>query len=117
MEHVRHLLAGTPFNDDGSLKSPAYVTVVHNGILLHHHFELKGRTPFSEPPSYSAHGPKGPIALQDHGNPVRFRNIWVREFTPAQGEQVRPPFFRQGDKEWPVEAEEEASASDTAAAK
>ncbi len=90
------------FNDDGSLKSPAYITAVHNGILILNHFELKGRTPYSEPPSYEAHGEKGPIALQDHGNPVRFRNIWVREFKPAKGEQVREPFIRDGQKEIPL---------------
>ena len=103
---------GPRFNDDGSLKSPAYITAVHNGVLILNHFELKGRTPFNEPPSYEAHGTKGPIAIQDHGNPVRFRNIWIREFSPAKGEQVRAPFIRDGDKETPIETEssEEAAA-------
>ncbi len=91
------------FADDGSLTSPAYITAVHNGVLILNHFELKGDTPFNRPPMYKAHGPKGPIALQDHGNPVRFRNIWVREFKPAAGEQVRQPFIKNGDKETPIE--------------
>lgn len=99
------------FNDDGSLKSPAYITVVHNGILILNHFELKGRTPFDSPPSYEAHGEKGPIAVQDHGNPVRFRNIWIREFKPAQGEPVREPFIRDGEKEIPL-SEWEAAKTD-----
>ena len=90
------------FEEDGSLKSPAYVTVVHNGILIQNHFELKGDTPFNRPPAYNKHADKGPIALQDHGNPVRFRNIWVREFAPAKGEQAREPFIRDGDKETPL---------------
>lgn len=91
------------FNEDGSLKSPAIITAVHNGVLILNHFELKGDTPYSRPPEYNRHGPTGPISLQDHGNPVRFRNIWVREFKPAVGEQVREPYIREGDKEIPIE--------------
>lgn len=91
------------FHEDGSLKSPAYITAVHNGVLILNHFELKGDTPFNRPPAYKKHADKGPIALQDHGNPVRFRNIWVREFKPTGGEQVRAPFIRDGDKETPIE--------------
>lgn len=91
------------FNEDRSLASPAYVTVVHNGILILNHFELQGDTPFNRPPRYDYHGPKGPIALQDHGDPVQFRNIWVREFKPAVGSQERPPYIRDGDKETPIE--------------
>lgn len=91
------------FGDDKELVSPAYVTVVHNGVLILNHFELKGDTPYNRPPEYKAHEPVGPISLQDHGNPVRFRNIWVREFKPAQGEQERKPFLRDGNKETPIE--------------
>lgn len=90
------------FQDDGALQSPAYVTVVHNGVLILNHFELLGDTPYNRPPKYQAHAATGPIAIQDHGNPVRFRNIWVREITPIKGEQVREPFIRKGDKEIPV---------------
>jgi hypothetical protein len=90
------------FNEDGSLKSPAYVTLVHNGVLLLNHFELLGDTPFNRPPQYKAHEPTGPIALQDHGNPVRFRNIWVRELVPVRGERIREPYLRDGDKETPI---------------
>jgi hypothetical protein len=90
------------FGDDGSLKSPAYVTLVHNGVLLLNHFELLGDTPFNRPPQYKAHEPQGPISLQDHGNPVRFRNIWVRDLVPQQGERTREPFLRDGDKETPI---------------
>ena len=82
------------FNDDGSLKSPAYITAMHNGVLILNHFELKGDTPFNRPPKYSKHADRLPIRLQDHGNPVRFRNIWVREIGAAQGEQAEEPFLR-----------------------
>ncbi|EMI58196.1 3-keto-disaccharide hydrolase [Rhodopirellula sallentina] len=72
------------FDENGELLSPAYITATHNGVLVLNHFELLGDTPYNRAPEYKAHGPKGPISIQDHGNPVRFRNIWVREFTPAQ---------------------------------
>ncbi|WP_448248872.1 3-keto-disaccharide hydrolase [Thalassotalea agariperforans] len=66
------------FNEDQSLKTPAYVTVLHNGILVQNHFEIKGSTTFKGQPSYKAHG-CAPIVLQDHGDKVSYRNIWVRE--------------------------------------
>ncbi|MCA9066103.1 MAG: DUF1080 domain-containing protein [Planctomycetaceae bacterium] len=87
------------FQEDGSLASPAYITAIHNGVLILNHFELKGDTPFTRPPRYNKHADKLPIRLQDHGNPVRFRNIWVRELKPISGEQVRPPFLRNGKGE------------------
>lgn len=90
------------FNDDGSLKSPAYITVLHNGVATLNYFELLGDTPYHRPPQYNKHPEKGPISLQDHGNPVRFRNIWVRELKPPQGNRTREPFLRDGDKETPV---------------
>lgn len=91
------------FNDDGSLKSPAYMTVLHNGVVTLNHFELKGDTPYSRPPRYNKHPDKGPLTLQDHGDPVRFRNIWVRPLNPVVGKQVRKPFLRNGEKETPIE--------------
>lgn len=93
------------FNDDGSLASPAYITAVHNGVLILNHFALLGDTPYNRPPQYNAHEPTGPIALQDHGNPVRFRNIWIRDVAPPQGKQVRDPYLRDGDKEIPLPRE------------
>ncbi|MCR9244834.1 MAG: DUF1080 domain-containing protein [bacterium] len=67
------------FLDDGSVKSPARVTVIHNGIVVHDCQDYLGPSAHRNLPKYRKHGPKGPIRLQDHGNPVRFRNIWVRE--------------------------------------
>jgi hypothetical protein len=66
------------FKEGGELESPAYATVFHNGVLVHYHVPLLGRTNHKKAPKYVPHGPKGPIQLQDHNNPVRFRNIWVR---------------------------------------
>jgi hypothetical protein len=69
------------FNDDGSLKSPAYVTAFHNGVLVQNHVALKGTTEYIGLPKYTKHG-AAPILLQAHGDPsppISFRNIWVRE--------------------------------------
>jgi len=92
------------FNEDGSLKSSAYITALHNGVLILNHFELKGDTPFTRPPQYNKHADRLPIRLQDHGNPTRFRNIWIREIGAAEGKQVRDPFLRDGKgNEKPIE--------------
>lgn len=67
------------FNEDGSVKSPAYITVLQNGVLIQNHVELRGPTEYIGKPKYKAHAEKLPLALQDHGNPISYRNIWIRE--------------------------------------
>jgi hypothetical protein len=72
------------FNDDGSLKTPAYVTVFFNGVLVQNHFQLTGQTLYIGKPFYKAYT-SAPIKLQAHGDksePLSFRNIWVRELNP-----------------------------------
>lgn len=66
------------FNDDGSVKSPARITVLHNGILVQNNTELLGKTLFIGKPFYEKHGAL-PLALQDHGDLVSYRNIWIRK--------------------------------------
>jgi Domain of Unknown Function (DUF1080) len=69
------------FNDDGSVKTPAYVTVFLNGVVVDNHFELKGQTLYVGKPFYKKYD-SAPIKLQAHGDksePLSFRNIWVRE--------------------------------------
>ena len=69
------------FNDDGLLKTPAYVTVLFNGVLVQNHFQLKGQTLYIGHPFYKKYD-TAPIKLQAHGDksePISFRNIWVRE--------------------------------------
>lgn len=67
------------FGPDGELERPARVTVFHNGVLVHDAVPFHGRTVHGQPAEYSAHGDTGPIMLQDHADPVRFRTVWVRE--------------------------------------
>lgn len=67
------------FDAEGKLLSKARVTVIHNGVLVQNNVEFTGPDPWIGRPAYQAHPERLPIAFQDHGNPVRFRNIWVRE--------------------------------------
>jgi len=66
------------FKADGSLDRPARMTVLLNGVLIQDNFELVGPTANRQQPPYRMHPDRLPLKLQDHGNPMRFRNIWVR---------------------------------------
>jgi len=66
------------FDSQGNVLTPARMTVFHNGILIHDHVELLGPTSHKIRLPYKAHADKLPLSLQDHGHPVRFRNIWLR---------------------------------------
>jgi hypothetical protein len=68
-----------PRFDGDRLVSPAVVTVVHNGVTVHHAREFLGATRHKQVATYAPHPPAGPLRLQDHGNPVRFRNVWIRK--------------------------------------
>jgi hypothetical protein len=67
------------FNIDSTLKSPAYITVLQNGVLIQNHVALKGLTKYIGQPEYIKHPFKQPLSLQEHGSPVSYRNIWIRE--------------------------------------
>jgi hypothetical protein len=66
------------FTPDGRLERRAVVTVLHNGVVVHNATEFWGPTRHRSVLPYQPGMAKGPIALQDHGNPVRYRNIWIR---------------------------------------
>ena len=71
-----------PIFEAGKVVRKATFTVLHNGVLVQDHVDLQGGTGWIGPHAvteYKPHADKGPIMLQDHGNPVRFRNIWIRE--------------------------------------
>lgn len=78
------LFKAPAFSDGGQLVSPAIVTAFHNGVCVHHAKVLFGATAHRSKASYATHKPTGPISLQDHGNPVSFRNIWVRPLVQPQ---------------------------------
>jgi hypothetical protein len=67
-----------PVFDGDKLVKPATVTMFHNGLLVHHNTVIHGPCAWREIVPYELHPPKQPLRLQAHGNPVRFRNIWVR---------------------------------------
>lgn len=74
------------FAADGKLQRPARMTVFHNGVLVQCNAELSGPTSYRGHFPYAAHAGKLPLALQDHGNPVAYRNIWVRELSLPNAE-------------------------------
>jgi hypothetical protein len=71
------------FGPDGSVLQPARVTVFHNGVLVQDDAAFTGRTVHGRPATYEPHEDRMPLLLQDHGEPVRFRNIWIRELPQA----------------------------------
>jgi len=77
--HVYDIFWKAPVFEGENLVRPAFVTVVVNGVLVHHHTELQGPTEHKTTTEYRPHEPTGPVRLQDHGDRVRFRNVWVRE--------------------------------------
>jgi hypothetical protein len=72
------VLFTTPRFKSASLSTPAFVTVFHNGVAVHNHTAIMGATGHRILPRYQPHGPRCPLMLQAHGNPVRYRNIWIR---------------------------------------
>ncbi|PCJ54218.1 MAG: hypothetical protein COA70_06190 [Planctomycetota bacterium] len=72
------LFTAPKFSESGDLDSPATVTLLHNGVLVHHNRELLGPTVHRTLPPGGAHAEKLPVKLQNHGDPVRYRNLWIR---------------------------------------
>jgi hypothetical protein len=68
-----------PRFEGDKLVKPGYITVVHNGVLVHHHQEILGRAIHRRVATYAPHGAEEPLSLQDHGRPVFYRNIWIRK--------------------------------------
>ena len=80
------------FKVNGDVEKPGYVTLIHNGVLALNHFELLGPSSYVAAPHYEPHAETGPISLQFHGDPVKFRNIWLRELKPAVGKRTSAGF-------------------------
>ena len=66
------------FDEQGKVTERARVTVLHNGLLIQNNVEIYGNTWHDRAALYIAHGPKASLKLQDHGDPIRYRNIWIR---------------------------------------
>jgi hypothetical protein len=82
------------FHEDGTLAKPARLTVHHNGILVQDGRELWGPTAWLQSLPYKSHPDKLHLSLQDHGNPVRYRNIWLREL--QESTEGGPPAEQRG---------------------
>jgi hypothetical protein len=67
------------FSENGRVAIPARITVLHNGVLIINNSEIQGSMTFIGLPEYKPHGLKEPLSLQEHGDPVSYRNIWIRE--------------------------------------
>ena len=86
--NVFDIVFTAPVFEDGEVAKPGYVTLFHNGVLVHNHVALLGQSAHKKVAKYRPHPPKGPVRLQDHKNPVRFRNIW---YCPRVLAAVGPP--------------------------
>ena len=75
-----------PRFDGEKLVKPAYVTVVHNGVLVHHHRAIQGAAAHRRVGVYKPHAAEEPLSLQDHGHPARYRNIWIRRLKIDDGQ-------------------------------
>jgi lysophospholipase L1-like esterase len=78
------------FTADGLVVEPGRVSVLHNGVAIHADTVIKGSTQWHEPPRYTPHADALPLRIQDHGNPVQFRNIWVRPIEPVMPAEITP---------------------------
>jgi hypothetical protein len=79
------------FDADGTLLRPARVTVLHNGVLVQDNVDLSGPTSWLQNAPYQVHADRLPLSLQDHANPVRFRNIWARDLAQDPPRAVVSP--------------------------
>ncbi|MBV9724808.1 MAG: DUF1080 domain-containing protein [Gammaproteobacteria bacterium] len=79
---------GPRFDSAGHLRRPARMTVLLNGVLVQDDAELTGPTAHHQRPPYRPEPERAPLSLQDHGSPVRYRNIWFREL-PESTDAVR----------------------------
>lgn len=84
------IFEGPRFDAEGNVLRPAYMTVLQNGIVVQHRFELQGRTIYERSAYYEPHPERMPLLLQDHRTPVRFRNIWVRDIKPLVSMPMGP---------------------------
>jgi hypothetical protein len=79
------------FDAKGALLRPARLTLLHNGVLVQDNIELTGPNSWLTNAPYKAHADRLPLSLQDHSNPVRFRNVWARELVEQPAHSMITP--------------------------
>jgi len=77
--NVYDIFFEAPRFEGEKLAKPGYITVVHNGVMVHHRQEILGRAIHRRVATYAPHAAEEPLSLQDHGYPIRYRNIWIRK--------------------------------------
>ncbi len=80
--NVYDIFFEAPKFDGDKVAAPGYVTIVHNGVLVHHHQAILGKAVHRRVAEYTRHAAEEPLSLQDHGQIVRYRNIWIRRLRP-----------------------------------
>jgi len=80
--NVYDIMFEAPKFEGEKLAKPGYVTILHNGVLVHNHQEILGAATHRRIAKYTPHGAEEPLSLQDHGQVVRYRNIWIRRLRP-----------------------------------
>jgi len=80
--NIYDIFFDAPRFEGEKLVKPGYVTIVHNGVLVNHHQAILGAAVHRRVAKYTPHGPEEPLSLQDHGQTVRYRNIWIRRLKP-----------------------------------
>ena len=83
------IIYSAPSFEAGAMSKPPRLTVLHNGVVIQHDFALAGTTEWIGPPKVVPHGCDG-LLLQDHGNPVQFRNVWIRRLDDVAGRPHGP---------------------------
>lgn len=91
------------FDEEGKLLRHAYVTVLHNGVVVQNNFELLGRSNYRVPPHYAPHPEKLPLGIQYHGSPVRFRHIWVRDLEDDGDDLLEPLRRKLRQENWELQ--------------
>ncbi len=87
------------FSETGDVITPATMTVIHNGVLVQDHTQLTGPTTHRIRRAYHKHASRLPITLQNHSNPVRFRNIWIRDLEKPCSDQKSYCDTEKGESE------------------
>ncbi|HXA52739.1 MAG TPA: DUF1080 domain-containing protein [Candidatus Acidoferrum sp.] len=82
--NVYDIFFEAPHFEGDKMVKPAYMTVVFNGVVVQNHKNFLGTTIWRKVGTYTKHDAEEPLSLQDHSQPVRFRNIWIRKLAASE---------------------------------